>query len=136
MAHILIIDDEPDVRAMVKVVLRDAGHSVEEAANGAQGVECYRRRRPDLVFCDLCMPTKEGLETIAELVRVDEDVQICAISGAPEILRKQALKLARKFGALHLLAKPFNGLSLRRTVDAMLARVDPWHFAAPTHGGM
>jgi DNA-binding response OmpR family regulator len=132
MAHILIIDDEPDIRAMVTVVLRDAGHSVEEAANGAQGVECYRRVRADLVLCDLCMPTKEGLETIAELVRVDEHAQICAISGAPELLRKQGFKLAKKFGALRSLPKPFDGQSLRRTVDAMLARTNPWHFAAPT----
>src|SRR5262245_23961125 len=62
MASVLVIEDDPQVRAVLRAVLEGAGHQVLEAADGAQGLATVRRRAVDLVFCDLFMPGKEGLE--------------------------------------------------------------------------
>ena len=70
MPRILLIDDDDVFRKMASVMLVTAGYDVEEAADGAAGVACYRRKRADVVIADIVMPHKEGLETIKELRRV------------------------------------------------------------------
>jgi CheY-like chemotaxis protein len=69
MASILLIDDDPHVRAFLRILLDGSGHSVAEAADGEEGILACRRQRFDLVLCDLDMPVKDGLATIAELRR-------------------------------------------------------------------
>ena len=60
MARILIIDDEPNVRSMLRRMLHQAGHQVSEAGNGAEGIDLYERDPPDLIITDILMPEKEG----------------------------------------------------------------------------
>jgi CheY-like chemotaxis protein len=62
MARILIIDDEPNMRSMLRRMLHQAGHQVSEAGNGAEGIDSYERDPPDLVITDIIMPKKEGIE--------------------------------------------------------------------------
>ena len=81
MARILVIDDEPDVRALVEQTLKPAGHEVVPAADGREGVDSYCAKPADLVITDIYMPNQEGLETIVELRRRFPGVAIIAMSG-------------------------------------------------------
>ena len=65
MPRILVVDDDDDVREMVRQMLLRAGYEVSVAANGKEGIEVFQRDSPHLVVLDIVMPEKEGLETNA-----------------------------------------------------------------------
>ena len=69
MRHILVIDDEASVRALVRQVLEEEGYLVNEAADGEEGLAQLQSTPIDLVITDIFMPHKEGIETIRELRR-------------------------------------------------------------------
>src|SRR5262249_35924030 len=60
VASVLIIDDDEEVRGLLRLVLEQAGHRVEEVDSGEDGLCAYRRRPSDVVLCDLFMPDKDG----------------------------------------------------------------------------
>jgi len=122
MARILIIDDEDELRSMLRRMLEQAGHEVTEAVNGAEGIELYERDRPDLIITDIIMPEKEGVETIIALRRADPDLPIIAISGGGRLEATDFLPMARKLGARRTLSKPFRRDQLLEAVDECLAK--------------
>jgi CheY-like chemotaxis protein len=67
MARILIVEDEPDIRFMMRLIFEGAGYKVTEARDGAIGLKSVKARRPDLVITDVMMPTMDGLEFIKRL---------------------------------------------------------------------
>lgn len=121
MARILLIDDEDQVRHMLRVMLEYAGHEVEEAADGRQGARLYRERPSDLIVTDIVMPEKEGLEMIQELRRDFPGVKIIAISGGGMISPMSYLSLAKKFGAQRAFFKPIDREQLLAAVDELLS---------------
>ena len=112
-ATILIIDDQEPVRMLLKRVLEDAGYQVVEAANGRQGLECFRANPADLVITDLAMPEMDGLELILELTRAFLDVKVIAMSG----VASEELQAAKLLGARHTFPKPFDLPMLLRAVQ-------------------
>jgi CheY-like chemotaxis protein len=108
MAHIVVIDDDDQVRYFIRRTIEKEGHSVSEAADGAEGVRAFQDSATDLVFCDLIMPNKEGLETIRELRALDSNVRIVAISGGFYQTGVDYLPLAKALGAITVLRKPFH----------------------------
>src|SRR5207302_2090405 len=76
MPRILVIDDEPSVRAALDQALRLAGHTVLLAENGPDGLKQYRADPPDLIIIDLLMPKPSGIETIVELRKLAGDAKI------------------------------------------------------------
>ena len=106
MASILLIDDEPGIRALLRTALEGAGHEVIEAANGRMGVDLYRRRPTDLVITDLYMPEQNGLQTILELTREFLDTKVIAMSGAHG--EQNCLDVAKLLGARKTFQKPFS----------------------------
>ena len=122
MARILIIDDEDELRSMLRQMLEQAGHEVTEAVNGAEGIKLYEQDRPDLVITDIIMPEKEGVETIIALRRADPDLPIIAISGGGRLQATDFLTMARKLGARRTLSKPFRRDQLLEAVDECLAK--------------
>ncbi len=121
MARILIIDDEPNVRSMLRRMLHQAGHQVSEASNGAEGIDSYERDPPDLIITDILMPEKEGIETIIALHRADPDLPIIAISGGGRSGDAGFLSSAEKLGARHTLSKPFRADQLLSAVSECLS---------------
>ena len=121
MARILIIDDEPNVRSMLRRMLHQAGHQVSEASNGAEGIKLYEQNQPDLIITDILMPEKEGIETIIALHRADPDLPIIAISGGGRSGGTNFLSSAEKLGARHTLSKPFRGDQLLSAVSESLS---------------
>jgi len=61
MSYILVVDDEPDIRELVKDILEDEGHQVAVAENGVAARKLLRERRPQLVFLDIWMPDLDGI---------------------------------------------------------------------------
>ncbi len=121
MARILIIDDEGELRAMLRQMLEHAGHEVTEAVNGAEGIEFYERDKHDMIITDIIMPEKEGVETILALRRADPELPIIAISGGGRLDATDFLTMAKKLGARHTLTKPFRREQLLEAVGECLA---------------
>jgi len=67
LANILIVDDDPDVREAVKIVLETQPYELIFASNGEECLEQVKKNRPDLIILDLLMPKKDGFEVIKEL---------------------------------------------------------------------
>jgi CheY-like chemotaxis protein len=106
MPRILIIDDDEDVRFMLRESLEGAGYHVQEAPNGAEALKLCRVAPVDLVITDIFMPEKDGLEFIMELRCRNRLLPIIAISGGGELVRG-GLHIAPKLGATAILPKPF-----------------------------
>ena len=108
MRRILIIDDEADVREMLKVGFEESGFEVMVASDGNSGLECYNQRPADLVITDILMPERDGLDLIRTLRKQDPSVKIIAISGKGKSGDLDFLLEAELFGAARTLAKPFS----------------------------
>ena len=117
---ILIIDDEEQIRLVLKEMLERFGYEVLEATNGEEGLALQREKAADLIITDIIMPDKEGLETIRELRREFPEVNIIAISGGGQIGSDQYLKAAKQFGAMCTLQKPVGLEQLRQEVHRLL----------------
>lgn len=69
MARILVVDDDPRLRAGLQDILTQAGYEVEIACNGEEACQAFKRLPVDLLIIDILMPEKEGIETITDLRR-------------------------------------------------------------------
>ena len=107
MPRILVIDDDPDVRASLTKILTRAGYDVVEAADGAAGMELQRREPSDLIITDIFMPGVDGLQTIRQLKKEGSGVRIIAVSGGDRTGTVDLKEHARLMGAFKVLAKPF-----------------------------
>jgi len=122
MARILVIDDDGEVRRMVKETLARAGHEVLEASNGRDGVQMFGEEPRELVITDIFMPEKERLETIRELRILYPEVKIVAMSGGIAAMDSSAsLRLARGLGADRTIPKPIAKAELQAAVDDLLS---------------
>ncbi|HVO14548.1 MAG TPA: response regulator [Alphaproteobacteria bacterium] len=90
------------------------------AEDGEKGVAMFGGSTFDLVVTDIIMPEKEGIETIIELRQRDPKVKIIAISGGGRTSNQIFLDVAKKFGAVDVLAKPFTPKQLLATVQKAL----------------
>ncbi|MCD6296968.1 MAG: response regulator [Deltaproteobacteria bacterium] len=124
MALILIIDDDTEIREVLRQILERAGYEVMEASDGREGINLYRERQADLIITDIVMPKKDGLETITDLRVEFPGSKIIAISGGGRLDPKPYLELAEGFGADRLLTKPFGHEELLEAVQALLGRSD------------
>jgi DNA-binding response OmpR family regulator len=106
MAKILVIDDEPSILLMIKKMLEKAGHEVDMALNGKEGMQMFELNKADLLITDIIMPEKEGLETIVELRKKYPDLKIIAISGGGRISADGYLPGAKLLGANMVFQKP------------------------------
>jgi len=121
MARILVIDDEPQVRDVLRKMLEKVGYEVVEAPEGAEGLRLHREHPVDLIVMDILMPGKEGIETILALRNAVPKAKIIAISGGGRMNKLDLLSVAREFGAAHTLAKPFTRQELLEAVREVLA---------------
>lgn len=122
MAHILLIDDDEQVRIILKRVLTEVGHSVIEAGNGELALKTLKNcPQVELVITDLFMPEKDGFETIFELCRDYAKLPIIAISGHTRLKINSFLFMAEQFGARKTLKKPFSKQEIIDAVDQVLS---------------
>ena len=120
MANILVIEDDPTLRRMIRAHAESDGHRVFEGSNGALGLEIFDQQPIDLVITDIFMPVKEGIETIIELRNKSQNVKIIAISGGGRLKSVDYLELAGNVGADRILKKPISRETLRQTISELL----------------
>ena len=120
MAKILLVDDEKQLRSMLRTVLETEGHQVEEAVDGKDAIASYGSRPADLVVTDIVMPGQEGIETIMQFREKYPEVKILAMSGGGRNGWQSYLELAKKLGAARTLAKPFSIEDFLASVQAVL----------------
>lgn len=120
MYRILLIDDDNDVRTMLRQMLTHFGHTVIEARNGREGLELFPHANVDLVITDIVMPEKEGLEVLMDLRLRKPPVKIIAISGGGRQSSRDYLHAAKLMGAGRVLAKPFSSEALITAIDELM----------------
>ena len=118
MSNILIVDDDPHIRELVRVFLTNAGYEVAEAADGAAALAWLEAHRADMAILDVMMPNMDGWELCRELRRW-YDMPLLMLTAKGETAQKiQGFQL----GADDYLVKPFEPLELVARVQALLKR--------------
>jgi two-component system, OmpR family, phosphate regulon response regulator PhoB len=120
--RVLVVDDEPDITALVAYHLARAGYRVSTAATGPEALKAAREERPDIVILDLMLPGVSGYDVLAELRRREEtrDVGVILLTARreePDRIRGLSL------GADDYLTKPFSPQELSLRVQAVLRRL-------------
>jgi DNA-binding response OmpR family regulator len=120
---ILVIEDDPDIGALVKLHLSDAGHRVEVEPNGSRGLDRAMTGEFELVILDLMLPGIDGLEICRRLRASDHHVPILMLtSRSTEVDRVVGLEM----GADDYLTKPFSVRELSARVKALFRRVETY----------
>jgi DNA-binding response OmpR family regulator len=119
MAHVLVVDDEPDVRLLCRVNLQHAGHEVSEAGDGTLAIELARREQPDAIVLDLMLPQVDGYEVLAALREDDatRDIPVCVLTAKAQLEDKVR---CWQEGASEFMTKPFSPEALTRTLEALI----------------
>lgn len=118
---VLVVDDEPSIRATTVLALEGFGYSAIAAADGREAIELYRQRRDEIaaVVLDIMMPVMDGLETIRRLKQFDPHALIIATSGIDSRGRRSDALAA---GAQRFLQKPYSDEEILRALEEMLGR--------------
>ena len=120
MARILIIDDESQIRSMLRLMLERAGYEIAEAPDGIEGIRKYRENPADLIITDLIMPNKDGIGMIIDLKKEFPKVKIIAMSGGGVNRPEGYLDGAKKLGATRTLTKPIDREEMLKAVKETL----------------
>ncbi len=130
--HILVVDDEPDIRQTLREILEDEGFRVSLAGNGAQAREAYRENPPDLVLLDIWMPDVDGITLLREWRDGAAPVVIMSGHGTVDTAVE-----ATRLGAFDYLEKPLSIARLLATLERALGpgrgRTAPSATVAPAH---
>jgi DNA-binding NtrC family response regulator len=121
MGHILIIDDDEQLRKMIRKTMEQAGHRVDELENGSKAMERYCENHYDVIITDIIMPEKEGVETIIEICSVYPEAAIIAMSGGGRISSTDCLSMAGNLGARYVFSKPFERKQLLQAVEEIIS---------------
>lgn len=114
---VLVVDDDVFVVAVLRDLLEDQGAHVLEAHDGDQALAVAEREKPALIFLDLVMPNRSGLEALPELLRRSPGSRVLVVSSFDSPgLQDEALRL----GAVGFIAKPFHPLEIARVVRDQL----------------
>jgi len=118
MAKILICDDEPGLRSVIKRYAVNDGHDVTEAGDGAQAVEACKRDSFDIILMDIMMPELDGFSAV-EQIRKNHDVPVIMLSARGEEYDKV---LGFELGVDDYVVKPFSSKEIMLRIAAILRR--------------
>ncbi|MGD9546065.1 MAG: response regulator [Candidatus Krumholzibacteriia bacterium] len=122
MTRILLVDDDTQVRTMLKKTFEREGYEVVEAGDGCQAVALYDPDTIDLVITDIVMPEKEGIETIREIKSNNPQAKIIAISGGGRIKPGDYLAWAERFGVDNTFTKPIRRQEILDAIEALVRK--------------
>lgn len=116
--HILVVDDDPDIRSLIGDYLGEQGYAVESADCAEAMRTAVQARVPDLVLLDIGLPGEDGL-SLARFLREHHDIGIIMVSGAGETVDRI---VGLEIGADDYLAKPFDPRELHARIKSVLRR--------------
>ena len=116
--HILVVDDEPDIRNLLQEILQDEGFSVEVAENGETARHAYRLHQPDLILLDIWMPDVDGITLLKEWIE-DGNLPVPVIMMSGHGTVETAVE-ATRLGAFDFIEKPLSLAKLLLTVGQAL----------------
>ena len=119
MANVLVVDDDDDMRRLIKTILERRGHHVREASDGNSGLATFDESRADLVVTDMVMPGLSGLALCEELLRRPSPPKILIVSGRQLHGDDDWGGLAAK-GLVKFLGKPFKPAELAQSVQDLV----------------
>ena len=125
-ARILVVDDDPQIRRVMRVTLTTQGYEVVDAKTGDEALEQLRHGRTDLVLLDMNMPGMSGLEC-CRLIRAQSEIAIIMLTVRDSETDKVA---ALDAGADDYVTKPFNTPELLARIRAALRRMPTTHGAS------
>jgi two-component system response regulator (stage 0 sporulation protein F) len=125
VTKVLIVDDEPSIRELLRTAFQTRGYEVAEAENGEAALAQYAAFRPSVIVMDLIMPGMEGIEAIRHLRKTDSKVHIIALSGGGNLGFVDYLKYAEQLGADLAMSKPIALKDLLGNVEKLLSEAPP-----------
>jgi CheY-like chemotaxis protein len=120
MAGVLIVEDDKELREMLKVSLLRRNFTVLEAENGKDAIAHFKPLITDLVVTDLIMPEEDGLKVVIKLRELKPSIKIIAISGGGKVGPGSYLNLAKALGADAIYSKPFSINELIVKIEQLL----------------
>jgi CheY-like chemotaxis protein len=125
MPGILIVEDEKDLREMLKTSLIRRKFTVIEAENGKDAISHFKPLITDIVVTDIIMPDEDGLKVIIKLKELKPSLKIIAISGGGKAGPGSYLNLAKALGADAIFSKPFSVNDLIEKIEDLLNNEQP-----------
>lgn len=122
MAHILVAEDERDIRELIAFSLSFAGHRITQAANGEEAVEMAQATLPDLILTDVRMPKMTGYE-VCRSIKEDEKTKHIPVIILSAKGQDEEVEAGVSAGADDYILKPFAPDELARRVGEILARI-------------
>jgi len=119
-SHILVVDDDTQMRQTIRTILEEEGYHIAEACDGNEASGYLHRNTADLVIVDIIMPDKDGIEVIVETREKFPDTKILSLSGGGLITANDHLSSAEALGANQTLIKPFKNNELVEKVNSLL----------------
>jgi len=117
--RILVVDDQEDLRGVLRDLLTGSGYTIIEATNGAAGVAKAKSDRPDLILMDIQMPVIDGYEATRR-IKVDPDLNPIPIVAVSSFAMKGDEEKARAAGCDHYVTKPYSPMQLLRLIRGFL----------------
>jgi len=122
MAHILVIDDQADIRFILETFFKNEGHRVDTAGDGKAGMRLVELNHYDLVITDVVMPEMDGLEVITAIKRKFPTIRVIVMTGGTLKLDKDLLMtMAKTMRADMVVDKPLDLKKLKAAVNDVLA---------------
>jgi len=125
MPGILLVEDEKDLREMLKASLIRRKYTVIEAENGKDAISHFKPLITDMLITDLIMPDEDGLKVIIKLKKLKPTLKIIAISGGGKAGPGSYLNLAKALGADAIFSKPFSVHDLISKIEELLLNEQP-----------
>jgi CheY-like chemotaxis protein len=122
MTKILVIDDEQGIRNLLDTLLRRKGYDVVLAESGRQGLDLFRRERPDVIVLDLKMPEMDGLTVLRQIKNLDPGKPVIILTGAGTAEAEQQV---RALGVTEYVEKEFSLHLLGDSLKRLLNNPDP-----------
>lgn len=120
MVDVLIIDDDHQMRSLLREAFLISGIEAETAADGSEASRILESRSFKVVVTDIVMPDKDGFEVIFEIKQRNPETQIIAMSGGGRLNATDYLESARSFGCAAVFQKPLNRKELIAKVQELL----------------
>ncbi len=118
--RVLVVDDAISARGLIRTILQRAGMEiVGEAGTGAEAVQKYKELWPDLVTMDLVMPHMSGTEAAAEIMKVDVNARIIAVSG---LTQPSVMAEAEANGIVAFVHKPLDPAELVAEIESVMSK--------------